>query len=62
MSEYKVEWVALTNGVHVSAEKLVCPQCNTLDMGTDIDCSTEPAKAICPKCDLEWTFTTKADA
>jgi transcription elongation factor Elf1 len=62
MADYKVEYVTLSGGKNVPAEKLLCPKCKTLDLGTAIDTSVEPAVAVCPKCDTEWTFTTEADA
>lgn len=61
MSEYQVEWVTLSGGKSVPAEKLVCPVCEALDIHTDIDTSTEPAKAICSR-GHEWTFKIGADA
>lgn len=61
MAEYEIEYVTLSGGAHVSADKLVCPRCRTLDLGTDIDTSSEPFKATCPK-GHEWTFSAKADA
>jgi len=61
MSEYRVDYVTLSGGKSVPAEKIVCPVCNVLDMGTSFDTSEEPARAECSK-GHEWTFTTEADA
>lgn len=61
MSEYRVDYVTLSGGESVLAEKIVCPVCGVLDMGTAFDTSREPATAMCSK-GHEWTFTTKADA
>ena len=62
IARYKVDYVELSGGKWVPAEKLICPKCNVLNLKVDIDTSTEPAKAICPVCETEWTFTTEADA
>lgn len=61
MAEYKVEYVTLSGGKSVPAEKIVCPVCNKLDMGTRFNTSTEPIQAECSR-GHEWTFTSEADA
>lgn len=37
--ERRIDWVELEGGVRIDAAKLVCPTCETLDLGTDIDTS-----------------------
>lgn len=59
MAEYKVEYAEIA-GKSIPAEKLICPQCHTLDLGTDFDTSTEPWTAICPK-GHEWQVSTQAN-
>jgi hypothetical protein len=61
MSDYRVEWVNLSGGKSVPAEKVICPECKVLDMNTGFDTSIEPAHAWCSQ-GHEWTFSTKADA
>jgi hypothetical protein len=61
MSDYRVEYVTLSGGKLVPAEKLICPVCKVLDMDGRFNTSVDPAEAECSK-GHEWTFTTKADA
>ena len=64
MAEYKVEWVEIQtkNGkISVPAERIVCPICKTLDLGTAFDSTTEPMKALCPE-GHEWEIKTRPEA
>lgn len=61
MADYKVEYVTLSGGKSVPAEKIGCPQCGILDIKTRFNTSVEPAQAECSQ-GHEWTFTTEADA
>jgi hypothetical protein len=60
MAEYKVEWVEI-KGKSIPAERVVCPQCNVLDLNTDFDTTEEPWKATCSK-GHEWAVKTVAEA
>lgn len=62
MSEkHEVQYVTLSGGKHVPAEKIICPKCKVLDLNTRFNTSVEPAEAECSK-GHEWTFTTEANA
>lgn len=61
MEKHRVEYVQLSGGKSVSAQKVVCPVCNVLDLDTKFNAQVEPAEAPCSK-GHEWTFTTRADA
>jgi hypothetical protein len=60
MSEYRVDWVEI-KGKSIPADRVVCPICETLDLGTDFDTSQEPWRAICPQ-GHEWEIKTVPDA
>ena len=47
VGKYKVEYVTLSGGRSVPAHLLVCPECNKLDLKTDIDTSENPFTARC---------------
>lgn len=61
MTDYRIEWVTLSGGKSVAAEKLVCPMCRRLDLETEVDTTTDPWKAICSK-GHEFSISAKPDA
>jgi hypothetical protein len=46
VADRKIEYAEIA-GVSVPAEKLVCPECHTLDLATEFDTTTEPWTAWC---------------
>lgn len=60
MAEYEVQWVKIGEH-HIPAHKIVCPQCNKLDLGTDFRTDVTPWIATCTK-GHRWEVDNRADA
>lgn len=61
MAEHEVQYIMLSGGKSIPAERAICPECKTLNLHTAFDTSTEPLRAICPK-GHSWPIKTEADA
>jgi hypothetical protein len=55
MPDREITYVTLSSGRSIDAALLICPECKTLDLNTDIDTDTLPWRATCPL-DHQWTF------
>ena len=49
MAKYEIQTVTLSGGKEVPATLLICPRCQTLDLGVQVDTSEHPWHCICPK-------------
>jgi hypothetical protein len=47
LADREITYVQLSGGQYVAPEKLVCPECKTLDLGTTVDTTTVPWRAHC---------------
>lgn len=61
MAKHEVQWVKLSGGRVLPALKLICPTCNTLDLGVDVRTDVTPFIARCGK-GHEWEVNPETDA
>lgn len=61
MAKYRVEYVTLSSGRCVPAHLFTCPECEALDLGVDVDTSTQPWKAVCSE-GHEFTIDARPQA
>jgi hypothetical protein len=57
----EIQYVTLSGGESIPAYKMICPECNTLVLGSTVNTESIPWRGYCPD-GHRWRINNEADA